>query len=239
LSGFSNEAKLNPEMARFGSIVCEEGSTIFTTNYDLIVEAVIDEAYHSNSGASSKQSMPAWSVKDSYPVWFSKADEWQKRVSSKCIRPLILKLHGSLNWGSIVDVTANVPKTEKSLLFYLEGGFRGGYFTFGKKYFFKPLIIPMVLYKLEYQGHSAIQAVWKEARKELSECQNLVVIGYAFPPTDFHVKKLILEALSQRELKKLTIVNPDTSVVQRIKELTHFQKPVIVCNDIGEFLKQL
>ncbi len=241
LSEFSHKAKSDPEMVKFGEIVHKQKSTIITTNYDLIVEAVIDKASHSNSGATSKQSVPAWTVNDSYAVRFSEGDDWNTKVPSKHTRPLMLKLHGSLNWGSIVDVMANVPKPEKGLLFYLKKEFTGGYLTLGKQgkqqHLYKPLIVPMVLYKGEYLGHPAIQAAWKEARKELSKCQNLVVIGYSFPPTDFNVKKLFLEALYQRELKKLTIVNPDTSVVQRIKDLTHFQKPIIVCSDIGEFVK--
>lgn len=241
LSKFSHKAKSNPEMVKFGEVVYKQKSTIITTNYDLIVEAIVDKAFHSKLGASSKQNAPAWSVKDSYPSWFSKGDEWTKKVPSKHTRPLMLKLHGSLNWAAVVDVKANVLKPEKGLRFYLEKEFTGGYNPHRKqeRYLYKPLIVPMILYKGEYLGHPAIRATWEKARKELSECQNLVVIGYSFPPTDFNVKKLFLEALYQRELKKLTIVNPDTSVVQRIKNLTHFQKPIIVCNDIGEFLKQL
>lgn len=239
LSEFSQEAKSNPEMVKFGEVVYEQKSTIITTNYDLIVEAIIDKAFHSKLGADSKQKTPAWNAKASYPGWFSEAADWTKKVPSKRARPLILKLHGSLNWAAVVDVKANVLKPEKSLRFYLEKEFTGGYLPLGKqnRYLYKPLIVPMVLYKGEYLEHPAIRAAWKDARKELSDCKSLVVIGYSFPPTDFHVKKLFLETLSQRELRKLTIVNPDTSVVQRIKDLTHFQKPVVVCSDIGKFLK--
>ena len=240
LRQFSDEAKSDPEMAQLGEVVYKQKSTIITTNYDRFVEDIIDKASHSKSEASSKQSALAWIVEDSYAFRFTDPKGWEKKVPSKPTRPLILKLHGSINWGAIEYVKARVPTHEKSLVFYLEGWF-DGYSAFGKpgEYLYKPLIIPMVLYKGKYLGHRAIQAVWKKALKELSECQNLVVIGYSFPPTDFHVKKLFLEALSQRELNELTIVNPDTSVVQRIKDFTHFQKPAIVCSDIGEFLKQL
>ncbi len=235
LYGFSDVAKSSPELTRFGSIIYAERSTVITTNYDFIVEAVIDKASRDNLKANIGESVPApaWSAKNSCLVKFSAT--YGDRESER-LHPLMLKLHGSLTWGSVAEKNAGTLKAVKSLLFYNDQELRD-YLDLGPGLLYKPLIVPMTLYKREYYGHPAIKKVWSQAQKELSECQNLVVIGYSFPSTDFHIKKLFLEALSKRELKSLAVVNPDTSVVQRVKDLTHFQKPVMVCKDIGEFLK--
>jgi hypothetical protein len=78
--------------------------------------------------------------------------------------------------------------------------------------------------------------LWKQAKDILAKCNRLIVIGYSFPPTDFAVKKLFWEAFENNKLEDLIVVNPDTSVVKTIKELTHFSKPVSVCSNLREFL---
>jgi hypothetical protein len=47
---------------------------------------------------------------------------------------------------------------------------------------------------------------------------------------------MFLEAFSENNLEELIVVNPDTSVVQKVKDLCHFNKPVIVCKDLGEYV---
>lgn len=236
LSEFSDIAKVNEDMARFGRAVYEKKSTVITTNYDTIMEAVIEQT----SKSSGNQNVPPWSARDSYRFRFKEPE--LKNRASRYVRPLVLKLHGSLNWGSFISVTKNRPKTEK-LVFY-DRPFRE-YLDLSRsltdpqaeKWLYAPLIVPMILYKDVYYKHSAIKLVWSNARKELSDCRRLVVIGYSFPPTDFHVKKLLLDGLFERDLKELVVVNPNTGVVQRIKDITHFQKPVVVCRNIGEFFE--
>lgn len=100
-----------------------------------------------------------------------------------------------------------------------------------------PLVITPVLYKEQFYQHPVFSDIWKQAHNELSTCKRLVVMGYSFSPTDFYIKKLLLEAFSENILEELVVVNPDTSVVRTIKELSHFQKPVLVCRDLEEYLK--
>lgn len=244
LNAFRDAAKSNPEMARLGRIIYKDRSTVITTNYDTFAEVIVGQASDENPKAGGSSVSP-WSAKNSYCVKFSRAGT-NKKVFGH-IHPLILKLHGSLNWWSLVDFTANRVKPEKDPLFYYDyhdqqpinylnlssllGVSNIGYVLY------KPLVIPMTLHKQAYYKHPAIKGVWGKAWRELSKCKNLVIIGYSFPTTDFHIKKLFLDSLSGHNLEELIIVNPDTCVVQRIKDLTHFQKPVKVCKDIGEFLK--
>jgi hypothetical protein len=235
LSEFSDIAKANGDMARFGKAVYDEKSTVITTNYDTIIEATIEEA----SKSSGNPSVPSWSARGSYRFRFKEPEA--KNRSSRYVRPLVLKLHGSLNWGALTIVTKNRPKTEK-LVFY-DRPFRA-YLDLSlsstpqtEKWLYTPLIVPMILYKDVYYKHYAIKSVWTNARKELFDCRRLVVIGYSCPPTDFHIKKLLMDGLFERDLEELVVVNPDTEVVEKIKNFTHFQKPVTVCRDIGEFLR--
>ncbi len=48
---------------------------------------------------------------------------------------------------------------------------------------------------------------------------------------------MILEAFEDNKLDDLIVVNPDTSVVRTIKELSHFGKPISVCYDVEESLR--
>lgn len=158
----------------------------------------------------------------------------------------ILKLHGSLNWFQYLpirkypsidpsDEDLSEEKLEEVLLirghwwFVEPPDFRG--------WLLKPLIITPVLYKEQFYQHPVVSDVWRQAHSELSICKRLVVIGYSFAPTDFYIRKLLLEAFCESPLEELVVVDPDTSVVRMVKELTHFGKPVVICRDLEEFLR--
>jgi hypothetical protein len=99
----------------------------------------------------------------------------------------------------------------------------------------QPIIITPVLNK-ELNQNSIIRQTWIQALKELSECKKLIVGGYSFPPTDFHTRRLFLEAFSEHSLAEIIVINPDTRVVQLVKNLCHFKRPVLACRDLDEFV---
>ncbi len=39
-----------------------------------------------------------------------------------------------------------------------------------------------------------------------------MIAGYSFPPTDFHVRRLLREAFSDRSPHELHVINPDSAV---------------------------
>lgn len=154
----------------------------------------------------------------------------------------ILKLHGSLNWfeysgeprypfldrrsaknkGDTVLCNATpwlneLPDIDNEILF--------------------PLIITPVLYK-QMRSNDIIPRIWEKARGKLSACRRLVVGGYSFPVTDFHTRRLFLESFEERSPEEIVIINPDTSIVERVKDLAHFERPVLVCNDLDEFVRR-
>jgi hypothetical protein len=79
--------------------------------------------------------------------------------------------------------------------------------------------------------------VWEHARTELSQCKKFVIGGYSFPSTDFHIRRLLREVFSNKSPEELCVINPNTTIVKIAKDLCNFQKPVMVCKDIDEFLK--
>lgn len=158
----------------------------------------------------------------------------------------ILKLHGSLNWFHYLrsrkypafdpkDKELSEDKLQEVILI-------DGHWWFNEPpdlrgWLINPLIITPVLYKERFYQQQVFSRIWQRAYDELSTCRRLVVIGYSFAPTDFNIKKLFLEAFYENTLEELIVVNPDTSVVRTVKELSHFPKPVLVCQDLEEYLR--
>jgi hypothetical protein len=94
----------------------------------------------------------------------------------------------------------------------------------------EPQLIPPTLYK-KFAPHP-FQLVWDAVVTSLSECVRLVVVGYSFPPTDFRLRRLFLEAFSEHSLRELTVVNPDGSVLDTVRQLTHFDGPAVTARDL-------
>lgn len=59
--------------------------------------------------------------------------------------------------------------------------------------------------------------LWKKAKYSLSKCRTLLVIGYSFPATDFHTRKLFLEAFTNNIVSELIIVNHDSNSIEETK----------------------
>ena len=153
----------------------------------------------------------------------------------------VLKLHGSINWFVCSGIrkyqfannegASNKGKTllSRGHWWFNEPAEKDGEII-------EPMIITPTLYK-NYAENELISSVWKQAKKSLLDCNRLVIGGYSFPPTDFAVRKLFLEAFESHSPDEIIVINPDTSVVKTIKELSHFKRPILVCKDLDEFIK--
>jgi hypothetical protein len=154
-------------------------------------------------------------------------------------RARVLKLHGSLNWFRYLPLSAfhsrgrsPSPPDENKLLVDSKGWWVRGDPPLKDGWFLDSVIITPLLYK-NYEM-SPFPLIWSQAREALEACRHLVVIGYSLPPTDFGVQRLFLEAFKETRPQELTVVNPNTDVARRIKELCHYQGRTTVCNDVGE-----
>lgn len=158
----------------------------------------------------------------------------------------IIKLHGSLDWfqylrfedEGVMKYPFRPIDSEKNLedMVLLN---RQWWFTEPPDldgYLLDPLIITPILNKDEYYQRKPFDHLWKIAKDELSKCRRLIIIGYSFAPTDFSSKQLFLEAFSDHEVEELIIVNPNTSVVDIITDLCHYNKQPIHHKNLEEFL---
>lgn len=240
---FSSSSKL---MLDFASLIYNKKSNILTFNYDCNLEKAIETVSNHkwNSFFSYGVKFDKIQIFKNNTMSYMKKEDFYNMFQISSYNWNILKLHGSLNWFKYIpvsecDLFRNYKNdiSDKKTQFILADIY---------KYFDKydssdlivdPLIIPPVLYK-DY-GQDIISTLWDKAKNVLSTCKTLIVIGYSFPPTDFGIKKLLLEAFEFNSLENLIVVNPNTSVVNTVKDLTHYNKPVLVCNNLSEFLKNI
>lgn len=158
----------------------------------------------------------------------------------------LLKLHGSLNWFRYLPfrsfpVLPGEPEprlNEKESEIIL----KDGTWWFGRPpdhdgWFIEPIIITPVLYKDRYYNENPFIEIWELAKKALSQCDKLVVIGYSFSPSDFTTKQLFIESLVENNLKELVVVNPNHDLVKVVKELCHFDGGVVWYSSLDEYLQ--
>jgi len=146
----------------------------------------------------------------------------------------LLKLHGSINWGRRKGGGAIVPCPMEVLL----SGFHPEFLEPDRTFVTlqvgtniaslmkqvredveeTPVIVPPGLFKNEYQG--SISRVWQQAAKELEEAEEIIVIGYSLPDTDFFFRNLFaLGTVGRKFIRRFAVVNPDKSIEQRFRSL--------------------
>jgi hypothetical protein len=73
-----------------------------------------------------------------------------------------------------------------------------------------PLLVPPSWNKLDYGRHLA--PIWKRAAEELSNAENIFVIGYSLPETDAFFRHLYaLGSLGDRLIKRFWVFDLDRS----------------------------
>jgi len=161
----------------------------------------------------------------------------------------ILKLHGSLNWFTHTSrrVFPENPESyetrsnPKDGLVVLKSGFPWVRPDFSPpddafKWILEPVIVTPMLYK-NLGGDGLIGQSWRRARWELSECRKLVVGGYSFPPSDFAVRKLFLEAFVEGPPDELVVINPDPSAAETAASLCHFKSTPVMSPNLAQYLE--
>jgi hypothetical protein len=96
------------------------------------------------------------------------------------------------------------------------------------------MVVTPVLYK--ELGEGTISECWRRARRELSDCSRLVVAGYSFPPSDFAMTKLFLEAFADDPPRELVSVNPNRGIAAKAATLCHYNGSPLVRENLEEFI---
>lgn len=181
-------------------------SSILTFNYDMALE------FACNGGG--------------YSVDYALEGDSGHRNSIK-----VLKLHGSLNWTECVGckkiVAWNLPEYLNRYSWHGEGY---AYIDLSRKLpqfshcnntsssSAVPYIVPPTWNKSEH--HHAIENVWRNAAKELSEAENIFVIGYSLPETDSFFQFLFsLGVTSSQLIRRMWVVDPDPAVESKYRKL--------------------
>ena len=127
---------------------------------------------------------------------------------------LLLKLHGSFNWMICENNKCNSykkikPPFQKNR--YKLTGLKDSWTCkeCGESKL-KPLIIPPVSNKMIHKN-SFLKNQWLIARQKLLDINELIFIGYSFPPTDYFTEWLFRQIyfIEKRNNIKITIVNPE------------------------------
>jgi hypothetical protein len=132
----------------------------------------------------------------------------------------LFKLHGSLHF----DVSGDKIKLKDRPYTKQRGNLR---FT----------IIPPESNKRYDEG--VFKRIWKQAGQALHRAQQLVIIGYSFPPADSHANALFRISVKSESLKSVVIVNPDREARRRSREVLKrglsSKTRVLVFDKLSEF----
>lgn len=168
--------------------------TVITFNYDLVLDHAlyglgVEPDYHHE-------------VFDPGPA----------HLARRPLRFLVLKLHGSINWGVCPNCRAQL---------YIQSRKPGPMLSWFpqqlcancKKQIYQPLLVPPTWDKHEHQD--ILQRVWTEAFEQMKSANRICVIGYSMPETDAFFKYLLTLALSESSrLSKLIVVDLGSSDVE-------------------------
>jgi len=81
-----------------------------------------------------------------------------------------------------------------------------------------PMIVPPTWNKTQH--HKLIEPVWQKAALELSDAENIFVIGYSLPPTDLFFRYLFaLGTMGDSLLKRFWVFDPDLQIQQRYQDM--------------------
>jgi len=131
---------------------------------------------------------------------------------------LLLKLHGSINWGVCPECKEivpwhmgemPVPRPHSETMRYSVGSNIGQKRHCNNRPLLDPpIIVPPTWNKNDY--HSGLSAVWQKAATELGQAENIFVIGYSLPESDAFFRYLFaLGTVGDTRLKRLWVINPD------------------------------
>lgn len=196
----------------FCGLIVKEAANIVTFNYDCLLE---EELYRQH----------VWEPSSGYGIPM----QFMGNVLSPPEKPLktfksdltILKLHGSVNWGTsplayanaetevfyhppldhdthnIGDISVSL-RSSKSMSFSVP---------------FTPFIVPPILDKTKFYHNRFLQRLWFLARECIAFSENITIIGYSFPETDYFARFLMREAFASHlarqinENRTVTVVN--------------------------------
>jgi hypothetical protein len=184
--------------------VAEYRNRVVTFNYDTLLERPLIER-----GVSRRK------------LYFDRlvahqAEATSRRADEKFLHPLVLKLHGSVNWRcSQSDFESIVHGRAKEL----------GKITIwsddkpcpSPDDSTSPLIIPPIPNK-PITAASIFAHLWTTAYEYLHEARELVIVGYSCPPTDTLARTMFTH-FENTKLQEISIVDPNAGALTSYREM--------------------
>ena len=150
----------------------------------------------------------------------SKPDGIERKSSEKFLHPLILKMHGSINWhcdrSNFDEILFGEIDPKKKFPIFL------GQKSPLPKDNNSPLIIPPIPNK-PLTRVSLFKFLWSTAFEYLHEAKRIIIIGYSCPNTDT-LAKVLFSHFNNKELREIIVVDPDPIILKKYRELIDLPK---------------
>jgi NAD-dependent SIR2 family protein deacetylase len=197
-----------PYDALIHAFAASEHSVFITFNYDTSIEEALELS-------SDKRGADRFFVDYGY----SKDELLNVQPGTR----RVLKLHGSANWTYCPDCDKLTALKKYITPLELESNRALLHLPNCPTVTALNVIIPPTWYKHNYLD--AITRIWSRAIQEISFATHLFIIGYSFPRTDVFFEQLLtLGFTSNKNLKKIVVVDPDAEIKNAITSIfdTHF-----------------
>lgn len=176
---------------------------VITFNYDTLIERPLIER-----GISKRK------------IYFDQlaskeSTEIKKTTDDKFAHPLILKLHGSINWRCSQSDFENIVqgKTNSDPIHIWTDDSKSPKPNDSDS----PLIIPPIPNKPITQI-KIFADLWKTAYEYINEAEEIVIVGYSCPQTDT-IARTMFTQFNPSKLEKIVIVDPNANALVRYKEM--------------------
>ena len=188
-------------------------ATLITLNYDGLVEAAV-RTLKLPLDSSPEEVVAPEDVLDDFPSGAAGGLSSYRARGLAYREPApgrstfrLLKLHGSLDWcWSFGDRTGS---TVRRIETRAEFGFPLGEPAFRRKEArgFEPFIVPPTATKSSYYDNPVTRWLWHEAAAQLSQADEITLVGYSFPREDLAMSALIGDAVRGRDDVLLRVVD--------------------------------
>lgn len=186
------------------SNINEYRNRIITFNYDLIIDRPLLER-----GISKKK------------IYFdrivTKKDAGTRRYSTEIFQhPLILKMHGSINWRCDTDYFNQIIKGEvdRKIKIPIWSNDTKCPSPVDNE---SPLIIPPIPNKPITKAR-IFNFIWTTAFEYLHEAEKIVIVGYSCPETDSLAQSMFSQ-FRNKKVKEIVIVDPSPYTISRFSNL--------------------
>lgn len=199
-------ASTNETYKRFASMLVDVETTVITFNYDLLIEILLEETRQLHRYDGYGVEIPL--VDDAMPTPRHSFPLQPTKLITRS-NATLLKLHGSINWGSPTifndksDAIYQLPESEGVSMddFVIQTDV-GSPFTM----YFKPVIIPPILDKSFWLRNPTFRVLWNMAMEAIDDASTITFVGYSLPVTDFMAEFMFRQGINLHPAERKIVV---------------------------------